>query len=139
PPAPSNGLASAALPASGAQPAPASQVADDADGWVGIVGSAPRAVAAGLTSATPAPTPSPESRHLLAAPLVRKLARDRGVQLEDVPGSGPQGRVRVADLDAFLAAGSVPPPAPVFSTASPAADVERVPLQGLRKRIADHL
>src|SRR5712691_2433756 len=48
--------------------------------WFGIVGSPPKKATA--------------DKHVLAAPFVRKLARDRGVRLEDVQGTGPQGRVR---------------------------------------------
>jgi pyruvate dehydrogenase E2 component (dihydrolipoamide acetyltransferase) len=89
--------------------------------FVGIVGSAPRTREA----------PAAESGRVLAAPFVRKLARDRGIRLEDVPGTGPHGRVRLSDLD-------------VFAEGSPAAqakssDVDIIPFAGLRKRIADHM
>ena len=82
--------------------------------WFGIVGSAPAATAA-----------REPPRRVFAAPFVRRLARDLGVDLAQVPGSGPQGRVRAADVQAF--AETRQPPA------------ERVPLEGLRKRIAEHM
>jgi pyruvate/2-oxoglutarate dehydrogenase complex dihydrolipoamide acyltransferase (E2) component len=63
--------------------------------WFGIVGAPPRPAVA----STPAPASSGNA--VRAAPLVRKLARDRGIRLEDVPGSGPEGRVRLADLEAY--------------------------------------
>jgi pyruvate dehydrogenase E2 component (dihydrolipoamide acetyltransferase) len=83
--------------------------------WFGIVGTAPR---------TKPSTPPPESRGVRAAPFVRRLARERGINLEDVAGSGPHGRVRIADLEASTADGQ---PGSV------------IPLKGLRKSIADHM
>jgi pyruvate dehydrogenase E2 component (dihydrolipoamide acetyltransferase) len=71
----------------------------------------------------------------MAAPFVRKLARDLGVRLEDVAGSGPQGRVRVADVEAFARSRAAPSPTPPPDGALE----ERVPLQGLRKRIAERM
>ncbi len=100
--------------------------------WFGIVGSAPRAqpAAAPLTAER-------VERKVLAAPYVRKLARERGVRLEDVSGSGPHGRVRIADIEALTLA---PRPA---APAEPVLEQTRfdgvIPLKGLRKSIADHM
>jgi pyruvate dehydrogenase E2 component (dihydrolipoamide acetyltransferase) len=79
--------------------------------WFGIVGSAPKA-------------PPRAANKVRAAPFVRRLARERGIDLARVEGSGPQGRVRIADLEAASA------PAPVGQS---------IPLRGLRKSIADHM
>lgn len=38
-----------------------------------------------------------------ASPMVRRLARDQGIDLSDVTGSGPEGRILKEDLEAFLA------------------------------------
>jgi pyruvate dehydrogenase E2 component (dihydrolipoamide acetyltransferase) len=98
--------------------------------WFGIVGSPPKAAAL-----------APQ-KHVLAAPFVRKLARDRGVRLEDVRGTGPQGRVRIADVEAAAAptpaAASTLAAAPA-STAVPAPAGASIPLSGMRKSIADHM
>jgi pyruvate dehydrogenase E2 component (dihydrolipoyllysine-residue acetyltransferase) len=85
------------------------------DEWFGIVGRAPAAVTA------PAPT---EGSFVRAAPFVRKLARDLGVNLADIHGSGPQGRVRASDVQAY---------------AQHPTREERVPLRGLRREIAAHM
>src|SRR5947209_8248101 len=69
--------------------------------WFGIVGSAPRVPAS-------VPLPVKHERKVLAAPYVRKLARQRGVRLEDVSGSGPHGRVRIADIESLAQAMTVP-------------------------------
>jgi len=88
--------------------------------WFGIVGSPPRPAEAAM------PTPAPE--RVRAAPFVRKLARDLGIPLEDVAGSGPRRRVRIADVEARAAR----PAQPVRAT-------QTIPLRGLRKSIADHM
>lgn len=98
------------------------------DQWVGIVGAAP---------AAPHPVSSSPVR---AAPFVRKLARDLGVRLEDVVGSGPEGRIRAADVETYAQRSHAPLPEIAGQGArAPAADEERIPLRGLRKRIAEHL
>ncbi len=93
-----------------------------ADGeWFGIVGRAATAPA----PVVPAAPSGSEPRPVRAAPFVRKLARERGIRLEDIAGSGPQGRIRLADVEATAT--------PVVS------DAERVPLRGLRREIAQHM
>ncbi len=104
--------------------------AADAPEWFGIVGSPPRAHQPSLHQ---------DRQRVRAAPFVRKLARDRGVRLEDVAGSGPHGRVRIADIDA-LAAADGQPAAPGRSAPSrPDALGRSIALNGLRKSIADHM
>jgi pyruvate dehydrogenase E2 component (dihydrolipoamide acetyltransferase) len=90
--------------------------------WFGIVGSPPR------TAEAPAQEPPRAQEHVRAAPFVRKLARDLGIPLEDIAGSGPHGRVRIADVEARAARPAEPAPA-----------VKTIPLRGLRKSIADHM
>lgn len=75
----------------------------------------------------PAPPP-PQQGNVLASPVVRRRARDLGVDLASVPHSGP--RVLNADLDAFLVAADKPAPAE-----GTLVDVE-VPVVGLRRAIA---
>ena len=89
--------------------------------------------------ATPAPAPAAKSRKLLASPAVRRRAREAGVELSQVRGSGPAGRVRHADLDAFIAAGgSVAGAAPVaYSTKR--TDVTEVKVVGLRRKISEQM
>ncbi|SCL25380.1 dihydrolipoamide acetyltransferase family protein [Micromonospora inyonensis] len=62
---------------------------------------------------SPAPAPAATAvkpEHRAATPLVRKLARERGIDLISVTGTGPGGRIVRADLDAFE---SEPTPAPI--------------------------
>ncbi|MER5306892.1 dihydrolipoamide acetyltransferase family protein [Streptomyces sp. NPDC002773] len=79
------------------------------------------------------------------SPLVRKLARDRGLDLREVRGSGPEGLILRADVELALAAldRTVAPQAPVPAVATApavaAAAGERVPLRGVRGAVADKL
>jgi len=120
----------------------------------------------------PAPAPAPmqvgildPNRRVLAAPAVRKLALEMGINLAQVPGSGPAGRILLSDLKQFAAqpkpAAPTPPPAPPIAPAAPMAPpaptpaaipdrisvasvstdegVEEEPLRGLRRRIAERM
>lgn len=108
------------------------------DGTGAGAGSAPAAAVA------PAPRPAEEQR-LLATPVVRRLAKERGIDLNGIAGSGPGGRIVRADLDARSGtAPSVEQPvpggtAPVEREAVPAADVTRVPFDATRRAIATRL
>ncbi|MEU6974722.1 dihydrolipoamide acetyltransferase family protein [Streptomyces sp. NPDC046371] len=78
------------------------------------------------------------------SPLVRKLARDEGLDLREVQGSGPDGLILRADVETALAVRSRPAaPAPVAAAVAPAAVApaagERIPLRGVRGAVADKL
>lgn len=127
--APASAPASAVMPAAavpGAGPVPPSAVADGVDGRQGPVA--------------------------VVSPLVRRLAREHGIELRQVTGSGPDGLILRADVDAAIrmagaadagsrtAAG--PPATPVpertaVGAGEPAA--ERIPLRGVRGAVADKL
>jgi pyruvate dehydrogenase E2 component (dihydrolipoamide acetyltransferase) len=68
---------------------------------------------------------------------VRKLARDRGIRLEDVPGSGPRGRIRISDVEAFASGPAGAARGTEFAAAG--ALEERISMKGMRERIAAHL
>jgi pyruvate dehydrogenase E2 component (dihydrolipoamide acetyltransferase) len=104
------------------------------------VPSAPSAPSAPLPLPLPLPSalsplsspPSPSGR-IKASPYVRKLARERGLDLSSLPGSGPNGRIIARDLDRLPAAPAAP--------AAPAelAAPEARPLSMMRKAIARRL
>ncbi|MEO6089027.1 MAG: dihydrolipoamide acetyltransferase family protein, partial [Umezawaea sp.] len=77
-----------------------------------------------------APQPVAAFRPGVISPLVRKLARDNGVDVAVLTGSGPDGIVRRHDVEQELAR-RVVVPAPV--------EGRRIPLKGLRKTVADKL
>ena len=79
--------ASAPVPAASAAPAPATAPAE-------------RSVP---TAALPAPEPKASAGRLPhASPSIRKLARELGVPLDEVQGSGPKGRITQADVEGFV-------------------------------------
>jgi len=81
-----------------------------------------------------------------AAPSVRRLARELGVDIRSVSGTGPDGRISVDDVQAFVRAALSGDGAP--AAAAPAAalpdfakwgDVERKPMSNIRRKTAEHL
>ncbi|WP_105318283.1 dihydrolipoamide acetyltransferase family protein [Thermus tenuipuniceus] len=100
----------------------------------------------------------PQGR-VLAVPAARKLARELGIPLEAIPGSGPMGRIRVEDVRAYAeqlkAQAAPPPPSPKEAPAPLPAGFpppprytppkgyehleERIPLRGIRRTIAQGL
>ncbi len=91
------------------------------------------------TAPVPAAVPAASSSKVLASPAIRRRAREAGVDLAQVRGSGPAGRVRHADLDAFIAAdGAVSGAAPsAYSTKR--TDITEVKVVGLRRKIAEQM
>lgn len=75
------------------------------------------------------------------SPLVRKLAKDNGVDLRALRGSGPEGLILRADVEAALAAPQAPEPARAAAAApsGPAPQGERIPLKGVRGAVAEKL
>lgn len=87
-------------------------------------------------AAAPSAAPlRPEGERPIASPAVRARAREAGVDLRLVRGSGPAGRIGHEDLDTFIASGGVPAPS------GPQADtsVEEIRVIGLRRKIAERM
>jgi pyruvate dehydrogenase E2 component (dihydrolipoamide acetyltransferase) len=108
------------------------------------------AMAAASPSAS-APSQS-EGERVLATPVTRRMAREHGLNLASISGSGPQGRVTKSDVLRALSGNGATakgpqlsaqhPPTPQIAKSAPLAPVagdERVPLKGLRKRIAEKM
>ncbi|MCA9836889.1 MAG: 2-oxo acid dehydrogenase subunit E2 [Trueperaceae bacterium] len=79
---------------------------------------------------------------VLAVPAARKLARDLGLDINTIPGSGPNGRVRVDDVKAFKGQTKPAVSANKVSYISPAEykDQEtRLPVRGLRRAISNQM
>lgn len=97
-------------------------------------------------AAAPAAPPTPAGGKVLAAPATRRLARELGVDISIIQGSGPAGRVTSEDVKRASAPAAAAPaaaparPAPV--AAAPAAETavdQRIPIRGLRRRIWDNM
>jgi len=80
--------------------------------------------------------PRPEGEKPLASPAVRLRAREAGVDLRQVPGSGPAGRITHEDLDAFFAQGHGTTRA---RGPQPLTAVEDIKIVGLRRKIAEKM
>ena len=76
-----------------------------------------------------------------ASPLARKVAAERGVNLAGVTGSGPGGRIVVADVTSAPVGGGASAPVKAAQTIRPVAgpEDERVPVSNMRGIIADRL
>jgi pyruvate dehydrogenase E2 component (dihydrolipoamide acetyltransferase) len=77
--------------------------------------------------------PSPDDGRVRASPYVRKVARDRNINLSGVAGSGPHGRIVARDLE------RAPTPAPERALATHAEADDVRPLSMMRKTIARRL
>jgi pyruvate dehydrogenase E2 component (dihydrolipoamide acetyltransferase) len=71
-----------------------------------------------------------------ASPLARRMARERGIELSGIRGTGPDGRIVAEDVERAEAGA---PAAPVVSAALPTGEAERIPLSNVRKTIARRL
>jgi pyruvate dehydrogenase E2 component (dihydrolipoamide acetyltransferase) len=72
---------------------------------------------------------------VLATPATRKLARDVDVDIREVTGTGPAGRITSDDVRAHAGGGAAPA---ARATAGEPGDV-RIPFRGVRRKIAEHL
>jgi 2-oxoisovalerate dehydrogenase E2 component (dihydrolipoyl transacylase) len=82
-----------------------------------------------------------EAGRVAASPVVRRLAREHGVDLRDVDGSGPGGRVTREDVDRVAGrAGATDTDATQKPAPSrPAGAEERVPVRGIRRMVAQKM
>jgi pyruvate dehydrogenase E2 component (dihydrolipoamide acetyltransferase) len=104
-------------------------------------GAAPPAAAPPAADAPARAAPPAGARHQLplAAPTTRRLARELGVALEGVEGSGPHGWILREDVERAAApAPAAPAPRPRAVPAAPAAG-DVIPLRGIRRTIAHTL
>ncbi|MEK6852077.1 MAG: dihydrolipoamide acetyltransferase family protein [Candidatus Thermoplasmatota archaeon] len=118
---------------------------------VGEEGEAAPAPAAAVPAAKPsAPTPTPAaeaavpSGEILATPAVRRLARELGIDLAAVRGTGPRGRITEEDVRAAATGPKPVAPPPKAAVAVPAAgptagQEERIPIHGIRRRISEKM
>jgi pyruvate dehydrogenase E2 component (dihydrolipoamide acetyltransferase) len=117
----------------------------------GSTSPAPAPIAAPAAAPTPAPTASGE--RIVASPLAKRIAADKGIDLALVKGTGPNGRIVKEDVEGFTsgaaaasapvataaaapASAPTPAPAPAIEGGAPFAEEK---LSGVRKVIARRL
>jgi len=83
--------------------------------------------------AEPAPASASNGGRIKASPLARRIARERGIDLSSLSGTGPEGRIVAEDVERGAVA---KPSAPA---AVPTGEIESVPLTNIRKTIARRL
>nr|WP_199899518.1 pyruvate dehydrogenase complex dihydrolipoamide acetyltransferase [Sneathiella glossodoripedis] len=106
-----------------------------------------------------APATQHKGDRVFASPLARRIAANEGINIADVTGTGPHGRIIKADVEKFIADGgkasapekaassadkpadakAAPTAAPVATTPPHAGEHEEIPLTGMRKTIARRL
>jgi pyruvate dehydrogenase E2 component (dihydrolipoamide acetyltransferase) len=138
--APPKPAAASAAPAAAATQAPAAK-------------PAPPAAAPALQAASPAPHTNGQGR-IFSSPLARRLAREAGIELARINGSGPHGRVIARDVEeaksgkGLKAPGAAPSAAPVIAPSMSDKQIlalfepgsyEIVPHDGMRRTIAQRL
>ena len=108
---------------------------------------------AGAAPVAPAPAAHEEEEEARSSPLVRKIAREHGVNLSQVSGTGLGGRITKQDIVSFIesqsstpaAASPAPVPQPAASTPAPRPATpspfpgDLVPMTNMRKLIAKHM
>uniref|UniRef100_A0A8C9YIL8 Acetyltransferase component of pyruvate dehydrogenase complex n=1 Tax=Sander lucioperca TaxID=283035 RepID=A0A8C9YIL8_SANLU len=107
------------------------------------------APAAAPAAATPSPAAAapaaPRKGRVFASPLAKKLAAEKGINLAQVSGSGPDGRITRKDIDSFVPPKAAPvtapraAPAPAAAPAAPAGTFTDIPISNIRKVIAQRL
>ena len=96
----------------------------------------PKAVVTPAPASTPVVVAAPGARPL-ASPAVRQRARESGIDLASVSGSGPAGRITHADLDSWKDAGS--PVAAAGPSRTAKTGTTEVPVIGLRRKISESM
>jgi 2-oxoisovalerate dehydrogenase E2 component (dihydrolipoyl transacylase) len=106
----------------------------------GIATAEPAAKPPVTTAPAPAapaavPAAQSDSRRVATSPAIRRRAREAGIDLTTIAGSGPHGRVVLQDLEARLRA----PAARARDAADGAPEVQEIPVIGLRRLIAEQV
>lgn len=87
-------------------------------------------------SAPPAARPAERGARIIATPLARRMARENGVDLSVVSGTGPRGRIKLKDVLAAQAKPAAPAPK---AAATPVAGSSRRPATAIEKVVARRL
>ncbi|HXY83698.1 MAG TPA: E3 binding domain-containing protein, partial [Candidatus Saccharimonadales bacterium] len=88
-----------------------------------------------IATPAPAPTPNPSRAQIIASPAARRLAQEQGVDISQVTGSGPGGRITSDDI---MAATKKTATQTVTQTRGPLI-LKRSKLEGIRRAVAERL
>ena len=116
------------------------EVAEVATRYADAPAAAPAAAPpepAPAAAAAPSPAPQEKRGRVPVTPAARKLAKEHGVDLSGVTGTGPRGRITREDVQKIIDSGGQAAPSPAPAAAPAAA--EDMPLRGMRKVIAERM
>jgi pyruvate dehydrogenase E2 component (dihydrolipoamide acetyltransferase) len=134
--------AASGAPDTAATPAASGAPATPARGAASATAARAAAVAPAPASTTPGgPATSGNGSSVLAKPPVRKLAKDLGIDLSRLSGTGPGGSITREDVQSAAQAEDTAEPAdaaalPEFAPVTAVAREERIPIRGVRKHTA---
>jgi pyruvate dehydrogenase E2 component (dihydrolipoamide acetyltransferase) len=123
---------------------------EDVEAAIAKVGGTPAPTPAPAAPA-PAPAPAASGERIIASPLAKRIAADKGIDLAQVKGTGPNGRIVKEDVENFTPAVAAPAATPAPAASAPAAAPAPAPameggapfaeekLSGVRKVIARRL
>ena len=141
--------ASAAPAKPAAAPAPAPAAPTPAARPAPKPAPAGRALVVAIRRAEEAPAPSEDNGRLRASPLAKRMAREEGLDLAGVQGSGPSGRIVKRDVEAAIgqagqaavakAPATGPRPAPVAVPMFGRREPDVIPISGMRKVIGQRM
>ncbi len=126
-------VAEAPAPAEPAETGSASKAASEDPQRSGAQKAAVTSASASAEAQSAAPASASNGGRIKASPLARRIARERGIELSSLQGTGPDGRIVAEDVERGAVA---KPTAPV---AFPTGEIESVPLTNIRKTIARRL
>ncbi|NXY51451.1 ODP2 dehydrogenase, partial [Ceuthmochares aereus] len=95
--------------------------------------------------AVPTAGPPPQKGRIVVSPLAKKLAAEKGIDLAQVKGTGPDGRITKKDVESFVPPKVAPAPAPeavpaaAAVAAAPAGTFTDIPISNIRRVIAQRL
>ncbi len=119
--------------------APVEEASADEDTVVAAVLPEPAEAAAEAPTETPRNGAPAIGSRIVTSPAIRRRAKEVGVDLAAVPGTGPGGRILRVDFDRYVEQSGRPAPAPAPAPAAAAATTKEIKVIGLRRMIADRL
>jgi 2-oxoisovalerate dehydrogenase E2 component (dihydrolipoyl transacylase) len=87
-----------------------------------------------VTPPPPSPAPATDAPRVLTSPAIRRRARETGIDLSQVHGTGPRGRITRDDLESYISSGGQ-----VMPSAPPRIGVEEIKVIGVRRVIAERM
>jgi pyruvate dehydrogenase E2 component (dihydrolipoamide acetyltransferase) len=127
-------VAASAASDDGGAPASAEKPAEEPEREIG------REAAVEAAETQPAPSDGSANGRIKASPLARRIARERGVDLAQISGTGPDGRIVAEDVERAQAQPTLPSDkVSLGAVPAPSGDIESRPLSNVRKTIARRL